>query len=60
MTYMGEKLPNELRSPDANGEVMAALDDSGGVTRLIVADITADDAWLSILASEAPVLTDWR
>lgn len=60
MAHMGEKMPDGLRSADASAEIMAAHDDSGGVRELIIADITTDDAWLSILASEAPVLARWR
>lgn len=57
---MGEKIPDLLRSAEASAEVMAAHDDSDGVRELIIADVTTDDAWLSILASEAPVLAHWR
>lgn len=53
-------VPDALRSLDSNVEIMAALDDSSGITELIIADVTVDDAWVSILASEAPVLDAWR
>ncbi len=39
---------------------MAAIDRSGGAARLVIADVTRDDTWLSIPASEAPTLAEWR
>jgi hypothetical protein len=39
---------------------MAAIDDSGATARLVVADISRDDAWLSIPRAEAPTLDEWR
>ncbi len=43
----------------ADDAVMAALDDTGAALRFIIADITRDEAWLSMPASEAPVIEDW-
>lgn len=43
-----------------DGTVMAAIDRSGETERLIVADVAVDDAWIAILASEAPTLAEWR
>jgi hypothetical protein len=42
------------------GEVVASVDRSGRVPLVVIADISADDAWLSILESEAPDLGRWR
>lgn len=41
-------------------EVMAAIDDEAPERRLIIADLTADDSWLSIPAADALALVDWR
>ncbi|WP_254538407.1 DUF7556 family protein [Halomarina litorea] len=43
-----------------DGEVMAALDNAGPTTQFIIADVTRDDAWLSITASETLDLDEWR
>ena len=45
---------------DGEGTVMAAIDDSGATARLVVADISRDDAWLSIPRAEAPTLDEWQ
>jgi hypothetical protein len=54
-----EGVPDRIESA-TESEVMAALDDSEGITRYVIADVATDDAWLSIVASEAPVLANWR
>lgn len=47
-------------SDAAQCEVMASLDDDGRTERFIIADTTADDAWLSMPASESSSLPGWR
>lgn len=49
-------------SPDSapDHEVMASIDGERTDTRLVIADITADDAWLSIPTPAAVRLDDWR
>lgn len=39
-----------------DGEVMAAVDDGD----LLIADVNRDDAWLSMPAERAPVLSERR
>ena len=41
-------------------EVMAAIDSDGHGPRLVIADINADDSWVSMSATAAPCLADWR
>lgn len=41
-------------------DVMAALDHSEGATRLLIADVGRDEAWLSIHGEDAPTLEEWR
>ncbi|MFB6111668.1 MAG: hypothetical protein ABEJ35_03935 [Halobacteriaceae archaeon] len=36
--------------------VMAALDEDD----LVIADVSREDAWLVVPATEAPALADWR
>ena len=47
-------------SDAAQREVMASLDDDGRTERFIIADTTADGAWLSMPASESFSLPCWR
>ena len=44
----------------AQREVMASLDDDGRTERLIIADTTADDAWLSVSVSGSVALQNWQ
>lgn len=42
-------------------DVMASVDDDdGGVERFVIADISRDDAWLSLPLAEAATLADWQ
>lgn len=41
-------------------EVMAAIDSDGRGPRLVIADISDDESWLSIPATAAACLADWR
>ncbi|MDZ7746438.1 MAG: hypothetical protein U5K28_07960 [Halobacteriales archaeon] len=42
-------------SAGTHGKVMAAIDDD----TYLIADVSRDDAWLSMPAEEAPVLADY-
>lgn len=54
--------------PDSNAsgpegpstEVMASVDDAGSSSEYVIADLGADEAWLSISVSDAPELPAWR
>jgi hypothetical protein len=41
-------------------DVMASLDDEGTESRLVIADISRDEAWMSVAADEATALSAWR
>ena len=41
------------------GRVMASIDAERGVERLIIADVSRDDAWIAMPVGDAPHLTDW-
>jgi hypothetical protein len=41
-------------------EVMAAIDSDGRGPRLVIADISTDGSWLSVPATAAACLADWR
>lgn len=45
---------------DASGTVMAAIDTKHQLERLIIADVTADDSWVSIRVPAAVRLDEWR
>ncbi|MDH5018811.1 DUF7556 family protein [Halobacterium rubrum] len=41
-------------------DVMASLDDDGPESRLVIADISTDDAWVSVTEADATPLSAWR
>lgn len=41
-------------------EVVAAIDEADGESRLIIADITRDGVWLSTAEADAASLEEWR
>lgn len=45
---------------DDEHEVMVSIDDAHGAQRVIIADVTTDEAWLSVPLSEAASLSDWQ
>jgi len=48
-------------TPDGDrGEVVAALDAADGTESYVIADISDDEAWVSIRATDAPTLRAWR
>ncbi|GAA0296312.1 hypothetical protein GCM10009066_08500 [Halarchaeum salinum] len=42
------------------GEVMAAVDEDGGVERYVIADVERDGAWLATPSAEAATLHEMR
>jgi histidinol dehydrogenase len=54
--------PNTATASDAlaEREVMASVDDNGRTERLIIADTTADGAWLSVPVSGSAPLREWQ
>ena len=43
----------------SQAEVMAAVDSSSTRAEFVIADVSRDDAWLSVPVSEAPSLREW-
>ena len=43
-----------------NQDVMASVDSSPAGDEFIIADVGRDDAWLSVSATEATGLEEWR
>ena len=39
---------------------MASVDEGTGATEFVIADVSRDDAWVSIRLRDAPGLDDWR
>jgi hypothetical protein len=39
---------------------MASLDDDGPESRLVIADISRDEAWMSVTEDHATALSAWR
>ncbi|WP_449271871.1 DUF7556 family protein [Halostella pelagica] len=53
--------PSGPRSGSANaGEVMSTVDGDGNRQEYVIADISEDDAWLSMCVDDAPTLPAWR
>lgn len=49
-----------LATASTADDVMASVDDDGAVRRFVVADISRDDAWVSLPLCEAAPLAEWR
>jgi hypothetical protein len=47
-------------APADSGDVMAALDDDGSDSRLVIADVSREEAWVSVTADAATRLPEWR
>lgn len=48
-------------NPDHVGaDVLGSIDPGAGGDEYVIADISAEGAWLSVRAEEAPMLTAWR
>jgi hypothetical protein len=47
-------------TPKAGTDVMASLDGDGPESRLVIADITRDEAWVSVTEADATALSAWR
>ncbi|WP_458185912.1 DUF7556 family protein [Haladaptatus sp. NG-WS-4] len=43
-----------------DSEVMASVDDGGQTKRLVIADVSCDDAWISMRTSDVASLPAWR
>jgi hypothetical protein len=41
-------------------DVMASVDEGTGLPEFVIADISRDDAWVSIQLTDATGLDDWR
>jgi len=50
--------PHNGRAND--GEVMSTVDGDGARQEYVIADISEDDAWLSMCVDDAPTLPAWR
>ncbi|GAB3042254.1 DUF7556 family protein [Natronobiforma cellulositropha] len=46
--------------PAADDTIVASIDAAGVGEEYVIADISADGAWLSMNAAEAPALPAWR
>ena len=47
-------------APVVADDVMASVDDDGNVERFVIADISRDDAWVSMALDGAASLPAWR
>lgn len=51
--------PDPATAQDQADEVMASIDSDGADSRLVIADISEDGAWLSIAETAAAPLSEW-
>lgn len=52
--------PDVTTQSDASrAEVMSSVDVTPTQSEFVIADVTCDDAWLSIRTTEAPLLEEW-
>lgn len=51
-------------APGPNGadddSIVSTVDGEGPESEYVIADITADEAWIAMDAEDAPELTSWR
>ena len=50
--------PNDRLRDD--GEIVGAVDGDGTDQEYVIADISEDEAWLSVQVDDAPTLPAWR
>lgn len=41
-------------------DVMASIDDGGPEERLVIADVSRDEAWVTVPSADAAPLSAWR
>ena len=46
-------------SDESDAEVIASVDDADRSPTFIIADVSRDEAWVSVRESDAPILTEW-
>jgi len=53
---------DRLTAPRSRSDdhVVGAIDDDGSCKKYIIADISTDDAWISVTETEAAPLEAWR
>ncbi|MCO8242654.1 MULTISPECIES: hypothetical protein [unclassified Haladaptatus] len=43
-----------------DSEVMASVDDDGKTERLVIADVSREDAWICMRVTDTASLPDWQ
>ncbi|MFB6101780.1 MAG: hypothetical protein ABEJ73_04375 [Haloplanus sp.] len=52
--------PDVTTAGGEESDVMASVDEGAGTPEFVIADISRDDAWVSIQLGDATGLDDWR
>jgi hypothetical protein len=52
--------PNVTTAGGEGSDVMASVDEGPGHPEFVIADISRDDAWVSVQLTDATGLDDWR
>jgi len=55
-----DSLPADADGAGESGEVMAAIEDTGGRKRLVIADVSTDDSWLAASADASVSVAEAR
>lgn len=52
--------PDVTTASGQGSDVMAAVDEGPGLPEFVIADVSRDDAWVSVQLDDATGLDDWR
>jgi hypothetical protein len=52
--------PDVTTAGGKGSDVMASIDEGPGVSEFVIADISTDEAWVSVQLTDASGLEDWR
>ncbi|WP_248895761.1 DUF7556 family protein [Haloplanus halobius] len=52
--------PDVTAAGGTESDVMASVDDARDAPEFVIADVSRDDAWVSIHLTDATGLDDWR
>ena len=57
---MSHMAPDVTTASGQGSDVMAAVDEGPGLPEFVIADVSRDDAWVSVQLDDATGLDDWR
>lgn len=57
--HRGTGLPTDPEATTSSTDVMASIDSSAARPELVIADLSRENAWLSVDEADATVLEEW-